>query len=627
MTTTTAPNDLVRGLRYRRWLGRQQLVRGVTPSRPRIKYGLAPGCLGVVLVIVAIYVVMLVALAIQVALYVIAALAALLVVRPFSRFALPALRGGVFNGNAFAETPTAGMFALGAVPTTALVYPLSHGLPMLAGAAVLGGFGFRPLVRALDGKPLPTLPLSKEVDATPSVGPDLSEPGDFGLWIGEATGTLSALGHTAGLQRGSNVTLNLRDAAKNIAIFGETGTGKTTRVVNHLLVQALDFDCGGLIFDVRGDFHTTATHAAQLTGKTIQRIGVGQLGLNLLDGLTPNTAAGFLKAAFKLLGQGEGDSAFWLSLAVARSQAALAVLFHVPGAYSLKGLYDYVFDERCRKAAIAVVGDALLELQVRAADGDRDASLDARRLKSAIDYEATIAAQYTEKERSGVNRTIETALACFADPELEDAFCTDAGDQANLADVLNGSVFVVNVPRERFKAAASVIYLFLKERFFQAVNARAQLPAGPRKSRRFSSYAMSTSRSAAPGTPSSSTPRGRSASLGSLPRSRSKPTSPRSATNTRPQLSSATSRTSLRSARPSAPWSTSPANSATSTSGRSRTTPDAPTSRPSSCRRLPRSRKGTPPPSSGNDSSPRKRFAPSPRPSRRAAHRRRHRVR
>jgi len=38
-----------------------------------------------------------------------------------------------------------------------------------------------------------------------AVGPDLSEPGDFGLWIGEATGTLSALGYTAGLQRDSNV--------------------------------------------------------------------------------------------------------------------------------------------------------------------------------------------------------------------------------------------------------------------------------------------------------------------------------------------------------------------------------------------------------------------------------------
>jgi len=175
------------------------------PSRPRVKYGLAPGCLGIVLIIVAIYVIALIAVAIQMALYVVVALAALLVVRPFYRFAVPAVKGGVFNGNAFAHTPSAGMFVLGAVPTTALVYPLSHGIVTLAGAAVVGGVGFRPLVRTLDGKPLPTLPLRKRVDATPSIAPDLSERGDFGLWIGEATGTFAALGHTAGLQRGSNV--------------------------------------------------------------------------------------------------------------------------------------------------------------------------------------------------------------------------------------------------------------------------------------------------------------------------------------------------------------------------------------------------------------------------------------
>jgi len=119
---------------------------------------------------------------------VVAALAALLAVRPFSRFALSALRGGVFNGNAFAETPAAGMFVLGAVPTTALVYPLSHGLVTLAGAAIVGGLRFRPLVRVLDGKPLPTLPLRKEVDATPPVGPDLSEPGDSGSGLVRSPG-------------------------------------------------------------------------------------------------------------------------------------------------------------------------------------------------------------------------------------------------------------------------------------------------------------------------------------------------------------------------------------------------------------------------------------------------------
>ncbi len=150
------------------------------------------GCLGVVVVfvgiIVAIYVLVLVTLAIQVALYVVAALAALLVVRPFSRWALPAVRGGVFNASAFSETSALGMFAIGAVPT-ALVYPLTHGVATLAGAAIVGGLGFRPLVRALDGKALPTLPLGrgKDIEATPTVGLDLTTPGEFGLWIGEAT--------------------------------------------------------------------------------------------------------------------------------------------------------------------------------------------------------------------------------------------------------------------------------------------------------------------------------------------------------------------------------------------------------------------------------------------------------
>lgn len=46
------------------------------------------------------------------------------------------------------------------------------------------------------------------------------------------------------------------------------------------------------------------------------------------------------------------------------------------------------------------------------------------------------------------------------------------GAQARLTDVLDGAVFVVNVPRDQFKAAAQVVYMLIKERFFQALNAR-----------------------------------------------------------------------------------------------------------------------------------------------------------
>ncbi len=184
-----------------------------------------------------------------------------------------------------------------------------------------------------------------------------------------------------------------------------------------------------------------------------------------------------------MLGQGHGDSGFWLSLAVARSQNALGVLEHVPGGYSLKALYQFVFDERFRTQAIETGARALRELQTREGPRQRALTLAIRRLRTALDYEAAVVPNYAEKEHSGINRTIETALSRFTDPELEDAFCTAAGAQARLTDVLDGKIFIVNVPRERFKAAANVVYMFLKERFFQALNARVALPEGPRKTR------------------------------------------------------------------------------------------------------------------------------------------------
>jgi len=49
-----------------------------------------------------------------------------------------------------------------------------------------------------------------------------NEPGEFGLWIGGAIGAFASMGHLAGIQAGANITLNFPDAAKNIAIFGET---------------------------------------------------------------------------------------------------------------------------------------------------------------------------------------------------------------------------------------------------------------------------------------------------------------------------------------------------------------------------------------------------------------------
>jgi len=96
----TEQHELVRGLRYRRWLGRHHLIRGQTPGRPKIAYKLNAGCLGVFVVIVGIiaaaYVLTLVVVAVGIAIYVLAALAALLIVPPYYRWVMPVLRGSEF---------------------------------------------------------------------------------------------------------------------------------------------------------------------------------------------------------------------------------------------------------------------------------------------------------------------------------------------------------------------------------------------------------------------------------------------------------------------------------------------------------------------------------------------------
>lgn len=81
-----------------------------------------------------------------------------------------------------------------------------------------------------------------------------------------------------------------------------------------LLLQCLDQNCGGLIFDIKGDVKVVVTKFAAATNKTLLFLGPGYHKINLLAGLTPEIAASFLKSAFLLNGKGNSDS-FWVDIA------------------------------------------------------------------------------------------------------------------------------------------------------------------------------------------------------------------------------------------------------------------------------------------------------------------------
>ena len=304
----------------------------------------------------------------------------------------------------------------------------------------------------------------------------------FGLWVGNSTGYLASLCHGAGIALNQQITLRLEDAAQNILILGAIGSGKTTRAMHPLLVQLLDQDCGGLIFDIKGDFQKAVLAIANAVNREIITIGVNHHKMNLLAGLTPEVASSFLKSIF-MLGSNNQSDGFWLDTAVELCRNALGVLSFVPEHYSLNGLYNYLFDLETR----ITIDDQISQLK------DRLTLKEKRLLNSYWQYHEKIFDRFDEKVKSGVNATVAQVLAPFNHPDLIDAFCTEdscteASEKAkdafvdlknkneNMEDVLNGAVFLVEMPLSTWGLGGKIIYTLIKLRFFNVMQKRVTVP-------------------------------------------------------------------------------------------------------------------------------------------------------
>jgi type IV secretory pathway TraG/TraD family ATPase VirD4 len=75
-----------------------------------------------------------------------------------------------------------------------------------------------------------------------------------------------------------------------------------------------------------------------------------------------------------------------------------------------------------------------------------------------------------------VKATVAQVLSPFNHPELIDAFCTVHENGARLEDVLNGCVFLVNMPLSRWGLGGKVVYTFIKLRFFNLMQQRVSQP-------------------------------------------------------------------------------------------------------------------------------------------------------
>jgi len=300
------------------------------------------------------------------------------------------------------------------------------------------------------------------------VPPDPAGRSGFTIEVGTATGKLLSFGHGAAVSSTTALRLEGDDAAKNIAIYGGIGSGKTTRAINRYAGQSLRQNCGMLAFDVKGDYFQTLETLALGAHRTMTTIGVGARPMNLLEGMTPEVAASFLKSAL-ILAAGSGDK-FWIETATELSRNVLGVLSFFPEYYSLNGLYRWLFDPDWHEEMVQAVERRVGQLN------DHYMKDELRRLKAYFDYETTIFNKFDDKVKSNVLAQASEILSPFAQPELVDAFCTQSADCVQMEGLLDGAVFLVNLPLAEFGLGAKTAYTFVKLRFFNLMQGRRRRP-------------------------------------------------------------------------------------------------------------------------------------------------------
>ena len=287
----------------------------------------------------------------------------------------------------------------------------------------------------------------------------------FSLWLGKSTGLLSTLWHRAGIAANQQVTLTLEDACQNVLVLGGIGSGKTTCVMQPLLLQCLDQQCGGLIFDIKGDVREAVSKFAASTKRELVILGPRHQRMNLIEGLTPEVAASFLKSAFLLGSKGHVDS-FWVDTASELCRNTLGMLSFLQGRYDLQSLHQYLFEPDAQDRISQEI-DALLSTLPEK---------ERRLLKTYCNYHDLIFSHFDAKIKSGVNATIAQALAPFNHPDLLDAFCSSDCLPAKMEESLNGTVYLVDMPLSIWGLGGKVAYTFIKLRFFNLMQSRNQHP-------------------------------------------------------------------------------------------------------------------------------------------------------
>jgi type IV secretory pathway TraG/TraD family ATPase VirD4 len=258
------------------------------------------------------------------------------------------------------------------------------------------------------------------------------------------------------------IDFSIEDLCRHTIIFGNSGSGKTTRAFNPMLLNTLEqFDCGALIIAAKADAVFEVTEIAKRTGREYIVVQPGsQFGIDLLTG-SPDVDAMYFRDTF---GRVPEDQAAWIDAAVTRMKNALHLLKSVgPQYYNFEFLTQYVFDEHFA-AHIRISAQERL----RSLTPDSE---EAWAINQAISYEEKRFRTFTPEAR----KTIEFSVSQLLEPMMDVHIARTFARRSNLFSidgVFSGKIVILHVPRARYERAAAAIYTLAKRRFFTAIENR-----------------------------------------------------------------------------------------------------------------------------------------------------------
>jgi type IV secretory pathway TraG/TraD family ATPase VirD4 len=262
------------------------------------------------------------------------------------------------------------------------------------------------------------------------------------------------------------VVFGIEDLCRHTMIFGSSGSGKTTRAYNPMLLEMLGrLQAGAFIIAAKVEAVGEAVEIARRAGRECLVIEPGSaVGLDLLSG-NPDVDAMYFRDTFGRVGD---EAKQWVDAAVARMKNALRMLKAAGSQYyTFEHLTGYCFDE---KFAAMVRIQAMERLRSLSHDTD-----EAWTIRESMSYEDTRYLQFTPETR----RAVQFAVSMLLEPLRDVAISRTFARKHNLVQVesvFDGKVIILHVPRTKYERAAQAIYTIAKRRFFTALENRRADP-------------------------------------------------------------------------------------------------------------------------------------------------------